>query len=110
LDKQVTKAGDFWSADGYEIATENNYYSRRKTSTYIKYNKEYDDQGNLRSYNHYTVKSEKNAKRALFLWYKAGKPTGQGAGDMNLYNIIYQLERNTKNLPTYILQTSLAGA
>lgn len=111
LDKRVDKAGDFYSADGYSIDTEKSYWSKKKFRTEIRYNKKYDDQGNLNSYSNYTVKNERTAKRALFLWYQAGKPTkGEGTGDMNLYNLIYQLERHAKQLPSYILQTPLSGA
>jgi len=106
LDKEIAKAGDFYSADGYEIATSSTWGKKR---TEIRYNKEYDEQGELRSYSNYTLKSEKIAKRALFIWYKAGKPSkGEGTGDLNLGNIVWQLgDKRQKVLPGYILQTQL---
>ena len=113
LDKQITKVGDFWSADGYVINTEKRYsYKSRKSvdRTEIRYNLKYDESGSLNSYNSYAVKNEKNAKRALFIWYKAGNPSGQGSGDLNLGNIVWQLEsKRNKTLPEYILQTPLGA-
>lgn len=97
LDKQVAEAGDFWSKDGISIETEKQWsYKSRKyvERAEIRYNKKFDEQGRLNSYNNYTVRNEKAAKRALFVWYKAGKPSGQGSGDFNLGNIVYQFEHS----------------
>jgi hypothetical protein len=110
LDKQVAKAGDFWSADGIQIVTEKQYsYKSRKyvDRSEIRYNQKFDEQGRLKSYNNYTVKNDKIAKRALYVWYKAGKPSGQGSGDFNLWNIIYQFDKtraNNSHLIEYALQ------
>lgn len=112
LDKQVAKAGDFWSADGISVVTEKQWsYKSRKyvERTEIKYNQKFDEQGRLNSYSHYTARNEKVAKRALYVWYKAGKPTGQGSGDFNLWNIIYQFDKtkaNNSHLIEYALQQS----
>jgi len=115
LDKQIVKAGDFWSADGYSVeeASSYNYKSGKHVARAdIKYNHKYDDEGKLKSYNNYTLKSVKAAKRALFLWYRAGKPVSNGRlSEMRtLGNIVYQLEKSSKELPDYILQTPLSGA
>lgn len=114
LDKQIAKVGDFWSADGYVINTENRYsYKTRKSvdRTEIRYNLKYDETGSLKSYNSYSLRSEKIAKRALFIWYKAGRPTESNeANGLNLGNIVYQLEsKRNKTLPEYILQTPLGA-
>ena len=80
IDKKIAKAGDFWTKENIGII--NGY----RNTFFAQYDgPDYHKEGVISRHQTWSVKGEKNIKRAIWIWIAAGKPM---SGDFYIDNLV----------------------